>query len=980
MDPADDIRTHASHVSGTIIAGGVNPSARGMAYEATGHIYSAEGYLNEIAEAAAEGLLVSNHSNGRAAGWSNGEWIGDPEISTVEDWAFGIYNNEAAILDQIAYLAPYYLLIRSAGNENGEDGDGSFPADGPFDSMTGEAIAKNILAIGNVDPLVTIPRDADDVVLVSSSSWGPSDDGRIKPDLVAPGRNLLSASADGDDIYETLTGTSMSTPVAAGNAILLQQLHQLLFGEFMRAATLKGVMLHTTLDVGSSPGPDYSYGHGFLDANLASRVINEKGNLTTMEENTLVDQQTYETSFEVTDTSSPLIVSISWTDPAGNAINEAVLDPSELNLVNDLDLRVTAPGGTVSSPWILNPSNPSNPASTGDNFRDNYEKIEINTPSLGTYTVRISHKGSLTNNTQDYTLIATNLAREDHRNTYFWVGGSGSWTDPSAWSDQSGGTSIGSVPSQNDRVIFDVNSFSSVGTVDLLGDVSAHQLGWFVTNGSTINFSGNAINAFNSIALNSTISNSESTFRFATASNSIGSVLINSSNEDLIFELDQPGTEFVFSGQNITTKEVNLINGKLTVLDNLSSERITLSSTNPEDVSLDDIMISTSILDLGGFTTGELSVNNTKISFEGGIGQHQINANQPFQLPQLTVESGRLSVLQSGTVDSVKLSAGTTLSLANQVQISLADIRVEATSDARVNINAIGGTAGLMGTETAKFCLDFVAIENIDVSGNAKFVYEENSTLINANGWIGAACEDVLFAGFTFRSACAASTTFFEDLSDGNPNSWSWDFGDGNTSSDQSPRHAYTTPGNYTVSLTVEEGAESSTFSEDIEVIASSVEKPVIELQSGRLLTNTAGQFFQWFLDGIPIDGENSRLLSVTPGDGEYQVELSDQNCAALSDPFVVLNAEGDLDMPVLEIYPNPVSEVLFLFLKSSEFQNASAFVIDIGGRVIKTIHLDSSHLNNPIPIHVGKLDSGVYLVNVNNGLKAISKRIVVNK
>jgi hypothetical protein len=78
-------------------------------------------------------------------------------------------------------------------------------------------------------------------------------------------------------------------------------------------------------------------------------------------------------------------------------------------LVNDLDLRVVGPGGTTHEPWILDPANPGNAAATGDNFRDNVEMVVIDAPTSGTYTVRITHKGSLTSAPQDFGLILTGL-------------------------------------------------------------------------------------------------------------------------------------------------------------------------------------------------------------------------------------------------------------------------------------------------------------------------------------------------------------------------------------------------------------------------------------------------------------------------------------------------------------------------------------------------------------------------------------------
>ncbi len=977
MDAASEVRTHASHVAGTVIGAGINAEARGMAYEATVHMYSAEGYLIEIAEAATEGLLVSNHSYGKSAGWSDGEWLGDTNISSSEDWAFGIYNSESATLDQVAFLAPYYLLIRSAGNENGEDGAGLFPPDGPYDCMTGEAIAKNILSIGNVNPSIPVPQDGDDFELRSSSSWGPADDGRIKPDLVAAGVSLLSASSDGDDQYTTLSGTSMSSPVTAGTAILLQQLHEQLFGDFMRSATLKGIMLHTAISGGSSPGPDYSHGYGFIDANLAARTINERDLLTIVDERTLTDQSSYQITFEVTDAGSPLIVSISWTDPAGTPITEAVLDPTDLNLVNDLDLRVTAPGGGTFDPWILNPANPSQAATTGDNFRDNYEKIEIETPVTGIYTINVTHKGSLENGSQDYSLIVTNLPRNDHRNTFYWIGESGNWNSPSEWSDESGGATISQVPSSDDRVVFDDNSFSASRVVDLTGDVSVHQISWLANNGSRINFNGNVLNISQNLVLEGNMTNTSSTIKINPVNNTTGSALINIQNDDLILDLDNPSSEFIISGVDISLRELKLTDGDLRVIDDFHAESIDLTSTNPKRIQLDDLRIQTSELDLGDLSTvNDLTLLDSEIHFDDGNGQHRISSSTPFDIPEVILQSGRLTIQSTGTIDAISILPGAELWISDQRELTVEDIQIDANESQKVGLSSVSGTATIFSDSPSKFCFDHIDITNVNVAGDAKFVYESNSTQSGSSGWIDAQCEDVLFAGFDVRSLCANNTTFFEDLSDGSPETWEWNFGDGGTSSDQNPNHSYSSIGSYQVTLTVTQGSETSSYSDEIDVVASSLAQPEIVLQNNRLLTNSPGSFFQWFLDGQPLPGETNRLLSAQPGEGAYQVEAADENCVALSEPFVVLGVAAVLSRSI-QYYPNPVSD--FLRLSFSEvLSDVGVRIIGLGGKLMWHEDLNALSENEFIEIPFAGFRKGIYILEVNvQGDRILNQKIV---
>lgn len=104
---------HATHVAGTMVAAGVNASARGMA---PGALLEAHDWTNDLAEmtaAARNGLLISNHSYGINAGWAfidvDGDgrrdpvWFGDESISQTEDYKFGFYNDAARDLDALAF-------------------------------------------------------------------------------------------------------------------------------------------------------------------------------------------------------------------------------------------------------------------------------------------------------------------------------------------------------------------------------------------------------------------------------------------------------------------------------------------------------------------------------------------------------------------------------------------------------------------------------------------------------------------------------------------------------------------------------------------------------------------------------------------------------------------------------------------------------------------------------------------------------------
>lgn len=447
-DAPASLSDHATHVTGTMMASGVNPVAKGMAYGLQGIL--AYDFYNDVAEITNEApnIILSNHSYGTIAGWvynsspSGGgaarwEFWGRPNEN--EDVNFGYYDDDSKSLDDVAYNAPYYLIVKAAGNNRSSNGPavgspyyrfdandqmvaaGNRPAgissnDG-YDILPTYANAKNILTIGAVNGIASGYTKPSDVVMSTFSSWGPTDDGRIKPDLVADGVNVTSSVASGNSNYESLSGTSMASPNATGSLLLLQEYYaQLKAGSFMRSATLKGLAIHTAEEAGSADGPDYKFGWGLLNVEKAATHIKAaitNNNSTTSEhllyENTLANGTTY-TQTVVATGKGQLTATLCWTDKSGTVTPYAnALNDRTIKLVNDLDIRITK-GSTTYYPWILDPNNPANAATRGNNIRDNVERINIDSVVPGqTYTITISHKGTLSGGSQAYSLLVSGV-------------------------------------------------------------------------------------------------------------------------------------------------------------------------------------------------------------------------------------------------------------------------------------------------------------------------------------------------------------------------------------------------------------------------------------------------------------------------------------------------------------------------------------------------------------------------------------------
>ncbi len=416
---------HATHVGGTLIAGGISPTAKGMAYQAK---LLANDWDNDDAEMSAlssQGLLVSNHSYGTPCGWdydANNQlvWLGSDAISTVYDYKFGFYDSQARDWDRISFNAPYYLIVKSAGNSRGTGpGSGSRPDNGPYDCLPTYSVAKNILTVGAVNALTGGYTTPSAVIMSTFSSWGPTDDGRIKPDVVGDGVNVSSCGIASDQQLVTLSGTSMSGPSVAGSCLLLQEMYSNSHNERkMKSATLKALVIHTADECGTTAGPDYRFGWGLMNTRKASDVILQDKVKSILTEDTLYNQGINE--FTVTAKGSePLVATLCWTDYQGTP-GPAALNSRVRMLVNDLDLRVINEANqAVSLPWRLVADSTTSAAKRGDNIVDNVEKVELSGATAGqTYKIKVSHKGNIFagNNQptiQPYSIIVTGIVAGD---------------------------------------------------------------------------------------------------------------------------------------------------------------------------------------------------------------------------------------------------------------------------------------------------------------------------------------------------------------------------------------------------------------------------------------------------------------------------------------------------------------------------------------------------------------------------------------
>jgi hypothetical protein len=354
---------HATHIAGTMVAAGIDSAARGMAYEGRLSSYSWHNILTEMAaEAEYHGMLLSQHSY-------------------VVGEAF-YYDNLSAQWDDLHLHFPYKLAVKVAGNE------------GDWFSIRDAANAKNIITAGAIEEISGGWNNPADVVLAQYTSRGPTqNDLRVKPDLVAKGTNVYSTTVDGE--YGYMSGTSMAGPAITGMLGLMQDYYyQTHSRQYMRAATLKALALHTAGDAGTQ-GPDASFGWGVIHPARAARLIekNAQGDGSLIGEHRLQEDETR--VFEYLGSGGEEIAAtIVWPDPVGGTLR------------NDLDLRVFV-DETGHMPWRLTGIGA---AVRGDNTADNVEKVSTGiVSSAAQVRIEVSHKGTLVEGVQDFSLVVSGV-------------------------------------------------------------------------------------------------------------------------------------------------------------------------------------------------------------------------------------------------------------------------------------------------------------------------------------------------------------------------------------------------------------------------------------------------------------------------------------------------------------------------------------------------------------------------------------------
>lgn len=391
-DNAVGYSSHATHVTGTIIAMGSSSTRRGIAYGGLAKTYDWTNDISEMNTFGQAGYLVSNHSYGY-------------NTASLPMWIFGNYDGGAASIDNVSNTYPFYQIVVAAGNDRNNPNLDQIDYKDGYDMLTGYGVSKNALTVAAVNQVLNY-SGPESVVMSAFSNYGPTDDGRIKPDISAKGVNVNSCGNIGNAQYSTLSGTSMAAPGVTGGVMLLQNHYNNLNTVFMRASTVRGLICHSAKEAGANVGPDYEFGWGLIDVAKAATIISGKNTTSIIEENTLTNSQTFTKTFAIS-TPQDIMATICWTDPTGTQNGNGQEDIRTARLRNNLDIKIIK-DGVEFFPWKLDVENPSAAATRGsENNVDNIEKVQIDSAQPGVYTIQVTHKGSLSGGSQVFSLIAS---------------------------------------------------------------------------------------------------------------------------------------------------------------------------------------------------------------------------------------------------------------------------------------------------------------------------------------------------------------------------------------------------------------------------------------------------------------------------------------------------------------------------------------------------------------------------------------------
>ncbi len=392
---ASPVDYHATHVAGTIIGNGAGRTDRkykGMAPEA--RLLTQE-WWGGSTEMVNEYTQVINSYGAAVATNSWGYGVGDPATHAACEGMMGNYASVCTSIDNVVRggAGGPISIVWSAGNQRGGSSKYCGSIGWTYNTITPLPTCKNVIAVGAIN--------SNNNTMTGFSSWGPTDDGRVKPDITGPGCQSSSdygvTSCRISSGYTSMCGTSMSAPAVAGVLVLMREQWEKTFSsETLFPSTMKGVLINSATDLGNT-GPDYQYGHGNVNALKAVTKLGIGGPSWVQDSVSTDDVHLYDLT--IPGGCDLLRVTLVWDDPGG------IVSASQ-NLKNDLDLVLIDPLNNDVFPWILDPANPGATATKGVDRLNNVVTAGVESPLPGLWKARVTGY-NIPYGPQKYSLVFT---------------------------------------------------------------------------------------------------------------------------------------------------------------------------------------------------------------------------------------------------------------------------------------------------------------------------------------------------------------------------------------------------------------------------------------------------------------------------------------------------------------------------------------------------------------------------------------------
>ncbi len=759
-------------------------------------------------------------------GTETGELVLPPDFSEIFDPAYddgarifsnswgadnSSYTSEAQQVDDYMWNNKDMLILYAAGNS----GDS-------LNTVASPGSAKNILTIGasgNGD------RESSKNDMASFSSRGPTDDGRLKPEIVAPGHgsttyngdeNIISAKSDGNlssdnNGYTQMQGTSMATPIAAGTAALVREYFT--DGHYPSedidnpsAALIKAAMVNSAEEITGTgayknqyayPNNDQGFGRIELDNTL---VFNgDHKNLKVFDNKIGLDTGESESyTIDVKDSSEPLEITLAYTDYPGSPTASKAL-------VNDLNLKVTAPNGSVYKGNVFSGAEPGQ-STTGGEFDDlnPLENVMKLNPNTGEYKVEILAE-NVPQGPQPYALTLTGIL--DYKDSSSGPADADFENEPL-------------FPEEEETVQFTDQSTSSEGDiVDWLwnfgdGDTSTVQnpthtyeeAGYYDVNLIVTDENGSQDSEVNTLKVEtpdySDVDGGDTSYEYVTNVKFNGIDKDSGNNggyadhTDSLSDTLTPGQTYELS----VSAESGGYSQYVTVAIDWN-QNYDLSDDQVIEVGHDDSEPATVTTDITVPEDLEEGQTRMRVLHQYNEYHYDPTSNQNFG------ETEDYTISIDGDEMNEKPTASFSYSPSSATTEDTIDFS-DSSMDSDGSISSWSWDFGDGSTST---------FQNPSHSYSSSGTYTVELTVTDDDGSTDKTTQDINVsepaneapsASFSYSpiSPSTEESVQFNDNStdsDGNISSWSWDFGDGDTSVQQNPSHSYSSSGNYTVELTV---------------------------------------------------------------------------------------------------------------------------------------------------------------------------------